>query len=138
MSTKRNAILLAAALALGPATVAAQDWFPLPRDFNGIRVITGGVTIEESTAMKQMAGHYRLRLVLANRVGDYQVAKDLRITQWGRTLVTLPEAGPWVLADLPQGRYQLFAEVNGELLEKTVVLGPKSGTVHWVTPARLD
>lgn len=137
MPTQRSTLFLAAILALSQAPVLAQSAAPVLQDFGGISVISGGFDREEAKDMKRLAGPYRLQLLFVNRRGEYEVARSLRIVQRGQTLVDLADAGPWVLADLAPGRYQLIAEVGGERLEKTVTLGSKVQVVQWMRPAPL-
>lgn len=127
-------LILSLSLAAGPA---AAD-LPVAREVSGIRLLTGGVTLDESTALKRMAPAYRLRLVLTTRSGAYQVAEELQVLKGGQPLLALTDAGPWLLADLPPGNYRLVATVSGQRLEKTLTLGRSPATVHWITPPQLD
>lgn len=131
-------------LTAGVALVAsiAQAAIDLPSSslrrstFNDIVVVDGGVTVDEATLARQMAGRYPLRVVLSGRNGSYYVADRLTVWRDARLVAEIPDAGPWLLMDLPPGRYVLQGLFNGGVTQnRQVVVGANTGTtVHWVLP----
>ncbi|MFO1327349.1 MAG: carboxypeptidase regulatory-like domain-containing protein [Rubrivivax sp.] len=123
------AATLAAALTVLPGAAGAA---PAPRTVNGITLVSGGVTIDEAVEMRQLARRYPLRLVISQPGGDYDVADRLSIWQGGRLLLELDDAGPWLLADLPPGRYALQADFGGTTLSRPLTVAAGGGVTHWV------
>lgn len=135
---------LAAALALSATLVttawAAEPSIELrPQMYAGVTVVNGGVTLDEAAMVKQMASRYPLRVVISGRGGDYYIAKTMTVSRNGQTVATIPDAGPWLLMDLPPGRYTLTGEFEGIEMQRQVTVAQGGGTtVHWVVPATLN
>lgn len=101
--------LAAAALlsALVAGTALAQTADPI-RTQAGIRYACTGVDADsrEDPRWKQFAA----RLVFAAGSGDYLSQVTVRVVDaGGKTVVEVADCGPWLLLDLPQGRYRIFA-----------------------------
>jgi hypothetical protein len=138
LTTPVAALALAAAC-MTAATAATRlpngAWIDLaPKQYDSLSVVNGGITIDESAAAKQMAPQYPLRVVLSGRGGDYQVADRMTVMRGDRVLAEIPDAGPWLLIDMPPGRYTLRGEFDGHSMTRTVTVGSKGTTVHWVVP----
>jgi len=132
---------LCAALAAGASTAAlAQDAVtPLaPQVYNGVTVVKGGVSVDEADAVKRMAAAYPLRVVISAQGGSYHIPDQLTVWRHGERLAEIPEAGPWVLMDLPAGRYTLQGHFGGQVLQRDVIVSRSPQTVHWVVPASLS
>jgi hypothetical protein len=133
------AALALSAACVAPATAATQTpsgaWIDLtPHQYNGMSAVSGGITIDESTAAKRMAPQYPLRVVLSGRGGAYQVADRMTVLRGDRVMAEIADAGPWLLMDMPPGRYTLRGEFEGRTLTRTVNVGGTGTTVHWVVP----
>ena len=127
--------------ALAAVALASHAQTPAPERLqpaSTIEFVTGGVGMDEHTAMKQMAREYPLRVVMSGRDGAYFVAQDFKLMQDGRVVLSLPSAGPWLLADVPPGRYTVEGVFDGETMRRAFTLPAAGSTVHWVLPARLD
>ncbi|MBL8361252.1 MAG: hypothetical protein JNN18_12230 [Rubrivivax sp.] len=124
----------AVALCAALATAAhAQDDEPLlPQQFGAATVVNGGAGLDEAAAIKRMAGHYPLRIVFSQRNGDYEVADSLQVMRGGERVAEVPDAGPWLLVDLPPGRYTLRGDFGGRMEQREVTIGRGGQTVHWV------
>lgn len=133
------AVALGATLA-APLAMAAEPAVELrPQTYNQIAVINGGVSLDEAAMVKQMASRYPLRVVMSGRGGDYYVADRMSISRDGRVVAQIPDAGPWLLLDVPPGRYTLTGIFNGVEMQRQVTVAQGSGTtVHWVVPNRLN
>lgn len=137
-SARWSAWLLAAALS---APALAQDGAApdlQPQVYNNIKVVSGGVTLDEAAAVKRMASQYPLRVVLSGRGGDYYIAQTMTVTQRGRVLAEIADAGPWLLIDLPPGRYTLQGRFEGLSMSRDVTVTGAGTTVSWVLPPSVN
>ena len=86
-------------------------------------VRTGGIGEEERRALESDS-RYNLKLVAANRAGQYISDVDVTIVdERGAGVVAARMAGPWLLADLPPGRYRVVAVYEGTRQSRDVVVG---------------
>lgn len=109
-----------------------------PQAYNKVNVVNGGASLEEAAAVKRMASQYSLRVIISGRAGAYYVADKLSVMRQGSLVAQIPDAGPWVLMDLPPGHYQLLGEFGGMQLRRDVTVTVGGTTVNWVVPATLD
>jgi hypothetical protein len=78
-----------------------------------VRVATGGVGFEERETLERDRG-YNLKVIVAMQGGQYLADVDVTILDAGGTpVVTARTNGPWLLAELPPGRYRLVADFRG-------------------------
>ncbi|MBX3606167.1 MAG: carboxypeptidase regulatory-like domain-containing protein [Piscinibacter sp.] len=139
--------LAALLLSLSSAAVLAEVQDPmmpsaamLPTDppavqhQGAVSVLNGGVGEEEVRWFRAQAPNYPLQLVISGRGGEYGVADSLTLRRGPDELVTVADAGPWVMMDLPPGRYTLEASFDGRT-ERRVVQVPTQGVerIHWNT-----
>ena len=128
-------LIAAAALAALAGSPAAQAVALAPQSYGPVTVVSGGIGVDEAAAIKQMSSRYPLRVVMSRPDGHYRVAEWLAIARpGGSVVVEIEGAGPWVLADLPPGRYTLQATFGGHEQRRSVVVGRDGTTVHWVVP----
>ena len=129
--------LIVCACALGAALAAtAQDVITLePKQHNNVTFVSGGVGKDEADLAKAIGRHgYNLQLVFAEASGAFLADVGLHITDAsGATVLETVSEGPMFLAKLPPGRYQVAAQVNGEVRKATVDAtgGPKRTTLVW-------
>ncbi|HEY6512043.1 MAG TPA: hypothetical protein VI032_08705, partial [Burkholderiaceae bacterium] len=97
-----------------------------------------GVSVDEAAAMKRIAPRYKLRVEISGRGGDYYVADSLKLLQRGQVIAEIPDAGPWLLFDVPPGSYTLSGEFAGRRVEREVNVASAGTTVHWVVPSTLN
>jgi hypothetical protein len=133
-----SSLTLASALASWPAQ-AAEGGLPPPEHFAfaTVTVVNGGVDLDEAERFKQAAPQYPLRVVFSVRDGDYVVADEFTILRDGQVVAELPSAGPWLLIDLPPGKYMLQARFEDQITQRPVTVSranSAAGTVHWVAP----
>jgi hypothetical protein len=136
-----SALGLCAALGAAPALHAAEDEVvaaPSPQRYDTLSVINGGASDEEADAIKRIAPQYKLRVELSGRGGEYDVADRLTIKRNGEVVAEVPNAGPWLLMDVPAGRYTLIGEFADRQVQRTVTVADAGTTVHWVLPWRVD
>src|SRR5437588_6877017 len=99
---------LALALLFGVATsVMAQP--SLYHQRNGVNWVSGGVSLEERDAMREVAPDYNLQVVVAMRgSGEYRAEVPVSVEdQNGNAVLSVVTDGPWLFARVPPGRYRV-------------------------------
>jgi hypothetical protein len=131
---------LCAALGATAATVVVDEVVapPEPRQYNNVQVINGGASFEEVAAIKRIAPQYKLRVEISGRGGDWYVADRLRVVKGDEVVAEIPDAGPWLLMDVPPGRYTLEGEFEGHLVKRSVTVTANGANVHMVAPPSVD
>jgi hypothetical protein len=130
----RLVIATVAATSAATATAALIEG----RTATGQPYLAGGVGLEESEAMRQQAPAFSLQLITAARSGAYLAETHVRIVEQGGGVVldtVLP--GPWLLVDLPTGRYTLLATTNGRTVERRLDISagkPQRVVLHYDVP----
>lgn len=108
------------------------------RTSDGRRYLVGGIGTEEVDALRAQASAYSLQLVTAARSGAYVAGTQLRLTGPGNAVIldTTMDA-PWLLIDLPAGRYAVRATHAGETVERQMTIGdkPQRIVLHFNVPA---
>ena len=95
------------------------------RTANDRAYVGGGIGLEESERMKQMAEKYSLQLIVSSRSGAYLA--DTRVTITGansQKILDLPLDAPWLLVDLAPGSYKVVVAHAGMTQERNVTLAP--------------
>lgn len=120
--------IFAAALALGLAGAAfAQSGLPPIRTFGGVSYVTGGIGLDESTAIKAAEKDFALSLLFAqNKRGEY--LSDVKVSikdKAGKTVLEAVSDGPMLLARLPAGVYKVSAAHEGTVMVKTMRIESK-------------
>jgi hypothetical protein len=112
-----------AALAL-PLTAALAGDMPAPRTEGAITYLSGGVGQNEADAIKHVAGYYPLELeflLKASPKDEYLSGVKVRIRDANQKLVlNVTAEGPFLLANLPAGKYTVSAERNGQVEMRAV------------------
>jgi hypothetical protein len=121
-----------------PAAAADPAAAPAPHKYGNVDVINGGVDLDQAAAIKRMAPQYKLRVEISGRGGDYYVADRLQLMQRGQVIAQVPDAGPWLLFDVPAGQYTLVGDFAGQQLKRDVTVTGSGTTVHWVLPSTLN
>ena len=95
------------------------------RTANDRSYMSGGIGLEESERLKQMADKYSLQLVISSRSGAYLADTHVTITGAnGQKLLDLPMDAPWLLVDLVPGSYKVVVAHAGRTQERNVTLTP--------------
>jgi hypothetical protein len=95
------------------------------RTANDRAYVAGGVGLEESERLKQMADKYALQLVVSSRSGAYLA--DAKVTIIGansQKILDLALDAPWLLVDLAPGSYKVSVVHAGSAQERSVMLAP--------------
>lgn len=147
-----NTLLPALTLALSGAVVAvaapapdlpdltadARAPFPQVESVGGVDVLNGGASLGEADYMKQRARDFPLELLFSGKGGEYGVADRVTVREGEREVVSVPDAGPYLLLDVPPGRYTVEAEFDGQVEKRSVTVGETRRTLYWNTPKASD
>ncbi|HKO66669.1 MAG TPA: hypothetical protein VJU53_02590 [Burkholderiaceae bacterium] len=122
MNTFRSTFVTACFLL---ASTTASAAITEGRTANDRSYMSGGVGLEESEQLKQVADKYSLQLVISSRAGAYLADTHVTITGAnGQKLLDLPLDAPWLLVDLNPGSYKLVIAHAGSTQERNVTLAP--------------
>jgi hypothetical protein len=129
-------LLVAAALMGCALAVAAADGELPPVQQSGeIRFVTGGVGDGEAVALRRERAQYGLTVeVYASEGGRQLFTADVQVTvrnPRGETLLQERTEGPYLLADVPPGRYTVEVERLGQTQRQAVTVRGK-GVAHAV------
>ena len=105
-----------------------------------VEYLSGGIGLDESTAIKSASRQGPLSLVFSvQAAGKAEFASDVKLTirdAKGAPVLETTASGPFLLAKLPPGSYSLRATLAGKLLERKVqVKAGSSVRVELVWPA---
>jgi hypothetical protein len=125
----------AAALGAAFATAAGAQTLIGHRAPNGVAWLSGGVSLEERDALRDVAPDYNLRVVVATSGrGEYRA--DVPVTvedRDGNPVLNVVTDGPWLFARVAPGRYRVR---TGDGQEQTVeVRSDATASVYFHAPA---
>ena len=124
--SKRSAVtLLWIGVLLGLVSARAADEALPPEQAQGeIRYRSGGIGADESAAMKAARADYALSLLFAStEEGHAAYASDVHVSILaadGSELLETVAEGPYLLVELPPGRYHVVATARGEVRKREV------------------
>lgn len=112
--------LALAALTFGGGVNAADPGVPLPEP----RHLAGGVTQEDRVALRAEVDRHSLWLVTAvSKTGAYLADVEVQISdEHQRTVFGARLPGPWLLVDLPPGRYEVRASFGGDTQRRATTI----------------
>ena len=124
LTTLAASIILAGLVAIDPMLNAGASPLPSERVQGQVSFITGGIGEDEATAFKNAAATYPLELLFVQkaRPRDEYLA-DVKITirdRSGKLWLDTTAEGPFLLAKLPAGKYQIEADYDGERKRQSV------------------
>jgi hypothetical protein len=116
----RSLVLLALAVA-GSANATQSGMTPSGRSY-----LSGGVSDEERESLQAQQARYNLWIVTALRQsGEYLSAVRLKITDPNLNVVfDAALDGPWLLIDLPLGKYSIEAQLDGQSQQRQTTIHP--------------
>lgn len=128
---RRNALVLTVATLATGIIVAAPVFstdpaLPAQEVQGNIRYVTGGVGEDEAAALKRAAAGYPLELQFVQKAwprDEFLAGVKVRIRDRSKTVLLDTESqGPFLLAKLPAGTYQIEAEHEGVVKRQTVAI----------------
>ena len=89
-----------------------------------VSYLSGGVGTTSLDRLRSLAGDFNLKLVFALKSGDYVSSVNVTIADAaGKQLLDTTSEGPWFLAKLPAGNYQIVATLAGKAEKRTIAIG---------------
>ena len=127
-TVRRAAPLIAAAMLAAwlPASVGATSEEVLTAA-SGVTYVSGGAGTEAVDRLRAMEKDFNLKLVFALNNGEY--VADVRVTvvdAANKVVLDTTSEGPWLLARLPAGTYQVNAAYGRSQEHRSVALAAAS------------
>lgn len=114
-----------AAILLGSATlVGAAGNEPIIHTTNNVAYVSGGVGSESRDRLSVLSSEFNLKLVLAMNSGEYVSGVRIVIADdQGHTVVDAVSDGPWLMARVPAGNYQIAASLGEKTERRQIAVG---------------
>lgn len=129
------ALLLSSAMLLPAGNASSAE--AVVQTTGGISYVSGGIGEDALAKMETLTKDFNLKLVFALQDGHYVTDVKVVIADArGKTLLDATSEGPWFLAKLPTGNYQIVATFAGNTVKRAVTVGKaKLQTVgfRWAT-----
>jgi hypothetical protein len=124
-----TAMLIAGAFACSSAFANPDAQLPEKQTQGDVSYVTGGVGQDEATAMEKAKSKYSLSLEFAQRAkprDEYIANVEVTVTdKSGNVVLNTTSDGPYLLADLPNGKYTVSAVAeDGKSIVKHVTVSP--------------
>ena len=123
MTLVRHATLAAAismAISLTPSTAIAIT----PSD---VTVVSGGISTDAVGHLKAIEKDFNLKMVFALKNGEYLANVRVQVVDPSNNVVVdTTSEGPWLLAQLPAGSYQVNATYGSVSERRVVAVAPTS------------
>lgn len=134
------AMFTAGILLASSAHSQTDSALPPVQKSGAVEYLSGGIGLEESTAIKGASRHWPLSLVFSvQAAGKAEFASDVKLEirdAKGVSVLETTASGPFLLAKLPPGSYSLRATLVGKTLERKVqIKAGSSARVELVWPA---
>ena len=117
MDLKTLAFAAATLIAASPALSADAGAMPAEETQGNVRYVSGGVGEDALAAFKQAAGKYALELQFVRQATPRdEFLADIKVTirdGSGKVMLDTTAKGPFLLAQLPSGKYQIDAAYEG-------------------------
>lgn len=128
-----GASLSVAVFALASGAVSAQAGATLASKVTpaGVAYVSGGVGNAQQQAMKEAMKDYNLRLTFARQqTGSYLASVNVTIDHIGEAksatqVLNTVSGGPMLFVKLPAGKYDVRAEVDGQVQTRTLNIRQK-------------
>jgi len=116
--------------AIGSEGGGAIPALPLVAQISGtVTYLNGGISDEELAQLKAQGDSYNLHLLLSAPTGAFISDVGLRVLNAsGTPVLTVSDAGPYVYAQLPPGKYMLEATKSGSAKSVKIAI-PSKGSV---------
>jgi hypothetical protein len=86
--------------------------------------VSGGIGIDAIDRLDTMTSQFNVKLVFAFKSGEYLSDVNVTITDAaGKTILDTKSDGPWLMAKLRPGQYQIAASFAGQMERRSVSVG---------------
>ena len=123
--------------AVSLSTAASADNNAVVQNAGNVTYVSGGVGLESLDQLSSMSRDFNLKLVFALNSGAYLSGVQVAIVDAkGKTVLDTTSDGPWLMAKLPTGNYQVIATVAGKAEKRQVTVGPsqlKTVDLRWAS-----
>lgn len=107
---------------------ASSGGLPPVQEASGVRYVTGGFGLDESSALQKAMADYPVSFVFSRASGEYVAYVPVEIRGSGNApSVTIKAEGPYLLLDLPRGSYTARATYDGRTLTRQFTVGGGRG-----------
>ena len=103
----------------------------LPTTQNGIQFLSGGIGMEERSAMQAEGRAYNLKLSFSLKDGAYLADVRVAIDSRKKPLVEADSDGPLFYAKLPPGKYRITASYQGRTQTRAVAIGKHATNLYF-------
>jgi hypothetical protein len=100
---------------------------------NGVSYLNGGAGEQDVVNTKSRSSEFALQILFSGRGGEYGVAQSVTVRSGARDVITVPDAGPYLMMKLPPGRYEVEASFKGTVEKRTAVVGNGVTRINWNT-----
>jgi hypothetical protein len=132
LSRRGRSALAAALMAVGLPALAANDRLPPEQTFGAVKFLTGGVGLGESQALLQRREDFPLAVEVYERAAGHDLytagANVDVLDPDGAAVLQARTEGPFLLADVPPGRYTVVTTLDGQTQRRTVVVHPEGNS----------
>ena len=94
-----------------------------------ISYLTGGIGSSEAESMKEVAKDYALEIVLVQKLKKQEAfISDVKVQiqdMQKKTVLDVITEGPYLLVNLPNGKYVITAEFHSDIKQQKVNIGAK-------------
>ena len=114
-----------------PIDALSADQMPMHNMHAGdVSYLTGGIGSSEAESMREAAKDYALEIVFVQKLKEQEefisdVKVQIQDTQKNMVLDVITE-GPFLLVNLPNGKYVITAEFNSDTKQQKVNVGAKN------------
>jgi hypothetical protein len=129
-SARPGVARIAILFALGLGVAGSAMAIPMSYNYRGTPLLSGGVTEDERDKMRTELGPYNLWLAFVERDTGYYVTgvKVSVVDDRGNAVIDTVSDGPWLLAQVPPGRYTVRTS-DGQEQSITAGTGTHSMTI---------
>lgn len=113
--------------ALSFQVMAQSDTFTLPeKHYRNVAYVSGGIGDEERDEIRLRERDFNLKLLFSERDGSYLWGVDVAILNpKGELVFDAKSVGPFLLVQLPSGRYGIKVSVNGVMQQGKLLIPVK-------------
>lgn len=124
VSSLAAALFVAMALLSSGVSARSEEVVTAP---SGVTYVSGGAGTEAVDRLRSMEPEFNLKLVFALNNGEYLADVKVQVVDAAnRVVLDTSTEGPWLLARLPAGSYQVNASYRRSIEHRAITVGPGS------------